>query len=177
VIEKLITKRIRETVEDRNLLHPSQIGARADCSTGTTLELLISMVRTIWGGGKDQVATLLSLDILGAFPIVYHRHLIAILQKLGFPKWVVYWVQSFLSERITTLVINGTESLGFLITIGLPQGLLFSLILFLLYIDELIRIADKLGKGIYTIGFVDDLNLLVYSKSTEQNYTNLSQIH
>jgi hypothetical protein len=177
VVEKLIAKRIREAAEAQNLLYPSQMGARANRSTGTAFELLTSMVQTIWGEGKDQVATLLSLDISGVFPIVNYLRLIAIIRKLGFLGWVLRWVQSFLDERKTILVINGVESQGFPITAGLPQGSPLSPILFLLYIDELIRIADKLGRGIHTIGFVDDLNLLVYSKSTEQNCANLSQIH
>ena len=85
VIKKVMAKQIREAAKARNLLPLSQIGARAERGTDTVLELLTSMVRTIWHEKKGQVATLLSLDILGAFDTVVHKRLIAIIKRLGFP--------------------------------------------------------------------------------------------
>ena len=84
---------------------------------------------------------------------------------------------SFLEERTSTLVINGKESEKFRINAGLPQGSPLSPILFLLYIEELLSLANRPNQGVHTIGFVDDLNLLAYSKSTEQNCATLSKIH
>jgi hypothetical protein len=72
VIEKVVAKRIREAAEAENLLPPQQMGARAGRSTSTALELLTSMVRTIWREQKGQVASLISLDISGAFDTVVH---------------------------------------------------------------------------------------------------------
>jgi hypothetical protein len=80
VIEKLVAKRIREAAEARQLIPPNQIGARAKHSTSTALELLTSMVHTVWKEGRSQVATLLSLDISGAFPTVVHKRLVAIIR-------------------------------------------------------------------------------------------------
>jgi Reverse transcriptase (RNA-dependent DNA polymerase) len=74
-------------------------------------------------------------------------------------------------------VINRKELEKFMISAGLPQGSPLSLILFLLYIEELLSLTNWLNQGVYTIRFVDDLNLLAYSKSTEQNYATLSTIH
>ena len=85
VVEKLLAKKIKNIAEEQHMLHPSQMGARAERSTGTALELLTSMVQTVWKSKKNQVATLLSLDISGAFPTVNHERLIAIVKRLGFP--------------------------------------------------------------------------------------------
>ena len=60
---------------------------------------------------------------------------------------------------------------------GLPQGSPLSSILFLLYIEELLCLANRPNLRVHAIGFVDDLNLLAYNKSTEQNCTMLSQVH
>jgi hypothetical protein len=47
VIKKLLARRIRNTAEKHHLLYLSQIEARAEQGTGTALELLISIVRTV----------------------------------------------------------------------------------------------------------------------------------
>jgi hypothetical protein len=88
VVEKLLARRIRNSAEEHHLLYPSQMGARAKRGTGTALELLTSMVQTVWKEGKDQVASLLSLDILEAFLTVNHTRLIATIRKLGFLSWL-----------------------------------------------------------------------------------------
>jgi DNA-binding winged helix-turn-helix (wHTH) protein len=64
------------------------MGARAKRGTGTALELLTSMVQTVWKEEKDQVASLLSLNILRAFLTVNHTRLVATIKKLGFPSWL-----------------------------------------------------------------------------------------
>jgi hypothetical protein len=177
VIEKVIAKRVRDAAEAQNLLPPEQMGARAGRSAGTALELLTSMVRTIWRERKGQVATLLSLDISGAFDTVVHERLVAIIKRLGYPSWLQNWVQSFLSERTTTLLVNGKESEAFEVRAGVPQGSPLSPILFLLYNEELLRVSNQPSLGIHSVGFMDDLNILAYSRSTEQNCARLSSVH
>jgi hypothetical protein len=103
--------------------------------------------------------------------------LVAIVRKLGFLGWLQNWVQSFLEERVSTLVINGVKSAKFGIKAKLPQGFPLFPILFLLYIEKLLRLANRPNLRVHTIGFVDYLNLLAYSKNTKQNCATLSQIH
>jgi hypothetical protein len=103
--------------------------------------------------------------------------LLTIVRHLGFLSWLQNWVQSFLTERYTTLLVNNIESPPFPTHADLQQGSPLFPILFLLYNEELIRLSNRPSLGVYSLGFVDDVNILAYSKSTEQNCATLSQIH
>jgi hypothetical protein len=91
VIEALIAKRLSKAVEENHLLLDTQMGARAGRSTETALEFLISQIHTIWSS-KRHVATLLSLDISGAFDTVNPTRLLDILKKKRLPHWIVQWI-------------------------------------------------------------------------------------
>ena len=163
VIEKATAHRIRDLAEDHGLLPRQQMGGRRFRSTYSALELLTEQVHTVWNSGK-YVASLLSLDISGAFDTVVPLRLLDVLYKKGIPGWIVRWVRSFLSERQTTISISGHQSALYRVPGGAPQGSPLSPILFLFYNAELISLCS--GPRTTTIGFVDDTNILAYGKST-----------
>jgi retron-type reverse transcriptase len=152
------------------------MGARVGRSTETALELLTRQVHTIWGS-KRHVATLLSVDISGAFDTVNPFRLLDILRKKRLPLWIVRWVQAFITTRNTTLVIQGHETPSFPVEAGVPQGSPLSPILFLLYTAKLHEICNRPWEGLSGVGFADDTNLLTYSESTEENYRKLERVH
>jgi retron-type reverse transcriptase len=176
VIETLIAKRIGKVAEENHLLPDTQMGGRAGRSTETALELLTRQIHTIWSS-KRHVATILSVDISGAFDTVNPLRLLDILRKKRLPHWVVRWVQAFITTRNTTLVIQGHETPSFPVEAGVPQGSPLSPILFLLYIAELHDICNRPREGLSGIGFADDVNLLAYSNSIEANYRKLEQVY
>ena len=47
----------------------------------------------------------------------------------------------------------------------------------LFYNSELLEIYNRPDQGISAIGFVDDINILIYRKSTEENTRKLEHIH
>jgi hypothetical protein len=104
LIEAITAQRIKTVAEEHGLLPDTQMGARTKRSTDTALELLTEQVRTVWKSPK-HVATLLSLDLSGAFDTVHPIRLLDILRKKGLPGWLVRWVRAFLSNRTTTLII------------------------------------------------------------------------
>ena len=121
LIEALTANRLRDAAEEHGLLPDTQMGARRGRSTETALELLIEQVRTIWTS-KKHVASLLSLDISGAFDTVNPTRLLDTLRKKRIPGWLVRWVQAFMTDRTTTLVVQGQESEPFPVEAGVPQG-------------------------------------------------------
>jgi hypothetical protein len=96
VIETLIAKRIGKVAEENHLLPDTQMGARVGRSMEIALELLTRQIHTIWSS-KRHVATLLSVDISGAFDTVNPLRLLDILRKKRLPYWVVQWVQAFIT--------------------------------------------------------------------------------
>ena len=141
IIEALTAARIKDAAEKGGLLPDTQIGARTARSTDTAVELLTEQIHTVWKSPR-HVASLLSLDLSGAFDTIHPIRLLDILRKKGYPGWLVRWVRSFISDRTTTLVIQGQETERFNINFGVPQGSTLSPILFLLYASELLEICN-----------------------------------
>ena len=87
------------------------------------------------------------------------------------------WIENWIADRYTTIAFPGYKSQTLRIDAGIPQGLLLSPILFLFYNLELLEICDKPGQGISAIGFVDNINILIYRKTTEKNTKKLEYNH
>src|SRR5271167_4172872 len=79
VMETVTAKRIQTLAEEHRLLPGAQMGARKGRSVETALELLVEQVHTIWGTGNN-VATLLSMDVLGAYDTVNATRLLDVLR-------------------------------------------------------------------------------------------------
>ena len=139
------------------------------------LFLLTSQVEKIWKEGI--VASLLSLDISGAYDRVLPEILKKILERKGIPSWFVNWIFSFTTQRKTCLVFDDSESSLFPVHCGVPQGSPLSPILFLFYISDLHNIVHTPEKGVSALGFADDTNLLAFSPSLKSNLLKLKSTH
>lgn len=176
-LETIYANRLSNLAEEHNLLPKEHMGARRKRSTETALELLIDQVHTIWGCGKEYVATVLSLDVAGAFDNVSHERLIDNLKKRRIPEYIIHWTESFLKEREASLSFDGQTSPLRRISAGIPQGSPISPILFLFFNADLVEICDNLNLTATEVGFVDDINILAYGKSTQTNCNTLRYAH
>ena len=86
VIKSIMGKKILYLAKIHQLLPETQMGARRGKSTKTALELLTKQVHTVWKQGNNKVATLLSMDVAGAFDTVLHQRLIHNLQRQKIPE-------------------------------------------------------------------------------------------
>jgi hypothetical protein len=175
-LETVVARRLTKLAEEHQLLPRHQMGARRGRDTTSALELITEQVYTIWGCGRKYVASMLSLDMAGAFDNASHPRLLHILKRTGIPPWIVNWTESFLTDRETTLSFPGGVSESKAVMNGIPQGSPISPILFLFYNEELVRRCNDNGKS-SGIGFVDDVNILAWGESTESNCKKLSQVH
>ena len=176
-LEAIVVGRIWYIAEKYQLLPRAQYGCRRQRDMTTALELLTKQIHTVWGQGRDKVATLLSLDVSGAFPNVSHDRLLHNLRKKGVPTPLVQWTTSFLTERKTSLVLGQWQSEMYRVTTGIPQGSPISPILFLFFNMELVELCARSPLKISGLGFMDDVNILTYGKTMEGNCWVLEHTH
>ncbi len=139
------------------------MGACPGRSIDTALDFLVQQIHATWQN-KDGVATLLSLDMTGAFDRVVPARLQHNMRGKKYPEWIVKWVGSFISNRTTTLCLPGYNTDVFPTHTGIPQGSSLSPILFLFYNANLNEICNPTTLPASETGFVDDVNALAFGK-------------
>ena len=175
LMEAIAAARLSKIAEEAGLLPDIQMGFRKGRSTEAALFLLTSQVEKVWKEG--MVASLLSLDISGAYDRVLPKILQQILKRKGIPAWLASWIYSFCDKRSTTLVFDDSESCSIPIHCGVPQGSPLSPILFLFYISELHETVHTPSSGVSALGFADDTNLLAFGHSLKSNLLKLKNTH
>ena len=113
-----------------------------------------------------KIASLLQLDLIGAYDTVDHLHLLNTLREMGFPPGIIRWIRSYLTDRTATLQFDGESSDIFHLQAGVPQGSPLSPVLFLLYITSLYE-RLRTEQGIILVGFSDDTNILSIGRNPE----------
>ena len=175
LMEAIAAARLSKIAEEAGLLPDIQMGFRKGRSTEAALFLLTSQVEKVWKEG--MVASLLSLDISGAYDRVLPKILQQILKRKGIPVWLASWIYSFCDKRSTTLVFDDSESYSIPIHCGVSQGSPLSPILFLFYISELHETVHTPSSGVSALGFADDTNLLAFGHFLKSNLLKLKNTH
>jgi len=174
VIEKVLATKLRNAAESQGLPPPTQMGCRPNRSTETALAYLTEQIHETWNNGA--VASVLAVDISGAFDRVPASRLAHNLQCGRVPAWVVAWTQSFMDHG-TQLCVDGVRTATRRRQAGIPQGSPISPILFLFFARELVEKPHRPMEGITTTAFMDDVTLLVAGPSPQANAARLEQAH
>jgi retron-type reverse transcriptase len=161
-----VARRLRFLSEKHALLPDTQMGARGQRSTDTALDLLTEQVYTIWTGNKPQVTSVFSIDVADAFDNVSYARLAHNLRKRRVPETLVRWVEDFLRERYTEIGLESFTLASSRVNAKIPQGSPLSPILYLFYNTDLLEDCENASLRISPIGFVDDVNILIYELIT-----------
>ena len=78
--------RISQATEAYKLLPDIQMGARRNRSAVAALDLLTEQIHTVWAQDPGLVASVLSLDISGAYDHVSHRRLLYNMRMAKLPE-------------------------------------------------------------------------------------------
>ena len=149
---------------NQSLLSDHQYGFRLARSTGDLLAYAVHACSSaLESYGKSRV---ISLDISKAFDCIWHKDLLAKLPMFGLHPTLITWMYSFLSGRSIAIRVDGFLSSSHSINSGVPQGSVISLILFILFINDLL---SSTSSSIFS--FADDTHLSSSFSSTPQHFT------
>jgi len=136
-----LTEHLLDHLEHHNLINDRQYGFRKSRSTGDFL----AYVTNLWSSTLDKAgeSVVVALDISKAFDRVWHSSLLNKLQGLGVVDTLVKWIASFLEARSIAVRLDGTTSERHILQAGVPQGSVLAPVLFLVFINDLLSIANS----------------------------------
>ena len=85
-------------------------------------------------------------------------------------------MKNFLKNKSTTLIIKDHKMTKYKINVNISQNALFFLMLYLFYNANLLKSCEDVKLRFNVIEFVNDINILIYNESTEQNCEMLKKI-
>jgi ribonuclease HI len=175
-MDAVVARRLSYLVETHHVLPPTHMGGRKHRSTEHALHAVTAKIYEQWNNGKDgQVASLLLLDVSGAFDNVSHKRLLHNLRKRRVDENTVRWIASFLSDRHTHILVDGFRSQNYTINTGIPQGSPLSPLLYILYNADLIDQCNE-QTDVMSTGYIDDVAILAWGKTTERTCETLGTI-
>ena len=154
LFERLVFKYLFNHLQDNNLLSSLQSGFIPGDSTVNQLTFLYNTFCQALDSGKEVRAVF--CDISKAFDRVWHSGLLYKLQAAGVTGDVLNWFKSYLSDRKQRVVLPSTVSEWTFIRAGVPQGSILGPLLFLVYINDIVR---DIGSNIRL--FADDTSLFI----------------
>lgn len=104
--------------------------------------MLLEQIQGVWDS-HTPVVSLLLLDVSEAFDNVSHQRLLHNLRKRRIPTTVIAWIESFLSDRTSTLKLPEYKSNLFHIHTEIPQGSPLSPILYLFYNADILELGTR----------------------------------
>ena len=164
--EHIIVSQTMNHLEKNNILVDYQHGFRRRRSCESQLLITSHDLATILN--KRSQVDVAVLDFAKAFDKVPNQRLIKKLQFYNLDQKVVGWIQSFLSKRTQSVVVDGHTSTSAPVLSGVPQGTVLGPLLFLLFIND---IANNVTSSIRL--FADDC--LVYRETRKKEECELLQ--
>ena len=106
-----------------------------DSTVNQLVDIYSTFCKALYDGKEVRA---IFCDVSKAFDRVWHKGLLYKLKINGIDDTLLQWLASYLSNRKQRVVIPGACSEWVAITTGVPQGSILGLLLFLIYINDII---------------------------------------
>lgn len=170
VMERIITDRISFFSRRNKYLDDQQFGFQRGVSAEHAALKLANHLVANFKRKKETIVVF--LDVVNAFPSVWHDGLIYKLYKIGVPKVYIRWITSFLSDRKVKVLIDEKSSVCKSVSRGLPQGAVSSPLLWSLFMND---IFDEVrSEGVHCLAFADDV--AIWAEGDPGNPTHIGRI-
>ncbi|KID81346.1 reverse transcriptase [Metarhizium guizhouense ARSEF 977] len=153
-LERLVARRLTWAAVHYAVLHRQQAGALPKRSAVDLVATLVHDIEVAFS--QRKVATLVTMDIQGAFDTVMRNRLILRLRQQGWLLPLMKWAASFMSNRAARVRYQDITTENAPLLCGLPQGSPASPILFLLCTEPIYKLGFQLGR----FGYADDTAIL-----------------
>jgi ribonuclease HI len=158
LLTAIVAEELTFLLEHHKLLPNTHFGGRPGRSTTDSLHLLEETIKNAWRSHK--VASVLFLDIEGAFPNAVTKRLLHNMRMRRLPLALIEFTERVLANRRTQLRFDDHLSDWIPITNGIGQGDPLSMILYIIYNSDLVDVAKpRMGREALrelTLAFVDD---------------------
>ena len=147
IIETIVLEQVQQYLKKEKILSNDQHGFREkhNCETAV-LTLINKWINNI---EDNKVIITVFLDFKRAFETVNRDILLEKLKRYGFGNHEVRWFGEFLSGRSQQTIINGILSDVEEVNIGVPQGSKLSNLLFILYINDIVKLSNEVEFVMY----------------------------
>ena len=153
-LERLLAKRIAHTALVEGVISDQHFGPVPGRSAVDLVGCVVHDVEKALD--RRHTATLVTVDVKGAFDGVLHNRLLRRMQEQGWPPQLLRWTSSFLSGRSAQVRYPGGVTEPIQLACGVPQGSPASPALFMLYLAEGLQKGSRKCR----FGYADDIGLL-----------------
>ncbi|XP_055390584.1 uncharacterized protein LOC129619367 [Condylostylus longicornis] len=112
----------------------------------------------------NKVILVVFLDLQRAFETVNRNILLEKLKKYGIRNMELKWFESYLSNRTQKTKVNNSTSDSLGASIGVPQGSVLGVLLFLIYVNDMAKVVQRSK----LVLFADDALLYVCCDAVEE---------
>ena len=174
LLSSLVADDLSHFSETRGVFPNNQFGGRPQRSTSDSMLLLTHTIREKWR--QKKVASVLFLDVQGAFPNVVKEVLLHNMRQHAVPSKYIRLTELVLSGRKTRLSFNDYLLEHIAIKNGNNQGCPLSMIFYAFYNAGLLEISPPTSENEAQFGFVDDVALLATGDNLEETHAGLADM-